>query len=156
MLFRSGYLKRMPVSEFEATSRGTRGKAGTRSQGEEAVKLFISCNDHDSLLLFSDRGVVYSLPAYRVPLCSRAARGTPIVQLLPIPREELITSLLAVSAFEDDLVLVMLTSGGYIKRTRLSAFANIRANGLIAISLEDGDALRWVRLALPGDSVLIG
>jgi DNA gyrase subunit A len=146
----------MPVSEFEATSRGTRGKAGTRSQGEEAVKLFISCNDHDSLLLFSDRGVVYSLPAYRVPMCSRAARGTPIVQLLPIPREELITSLLAVSAFEDDLVLVMLTSGGYIKRTRLSAFANIRANGLIAISLEEGDALRWVRLALPGDSVLIG
>jgi DNA gyrase subunit A len=156
LLTENGYLKRMPVSEFEATSRGTRGKAGTRSQGEEAVKLFISCNDHDSLLLFSDRGVVYSLPAYRVPMCSRTARGTPIVQLLPIPREELITSLLAVSAFEDDLVLVMLTSGGYIKRTRLSAFANIRANGLIAISLEEGDALRWVRLALPGDSVLIG
>jgi len=156
LLTENGYLKRMPVSEFEATSRGTRGKAGTRSQGEEAVKLFISCNDHDSLLLFSDRGVVYSLPAYRVPMCSRTARGTPIVQLLPIPREELITSLLAVGAFEDDQVLVMLTSGGYIKRTRLSAFANIRANGLIAISLEEGDALRWVRLALPGDSVLIG
>jgi DNA gyrase subunit A len=156
LLTENGYLKRMPVSEFEATSRGTRGKAGTRSQGEEAVKLFISCNDHDSLLLFSDRGVVYSLPAYRVPMCSRAARGTPIVQLLPIPREELITSLLAVSAFDDDLMLVMLTSGGYVKRTRLSAFANIRANGLIAISLEEGDALRWVRLALPGDSVLIG
>ena len=156
LLTENGYLKRMPVSEFEATSRGTRGKAGTRSQGEEAVKLFISCNDHDSLLLFSDRGVVYSLPAYRVPMCSRTARGTPIVQLLPIPREELITSLLAVSAFEDDLMLVMLTSSGYVKRTRLSAFANIRANGLIAISLEEGDALRWVRLALSGDSVLIG
>ncbi|MFM9104472.1 MAG: DNA gyrase subunit A, partial [Cyanobium sp.] len=150
LLTETGYLKRMPVSEFEATSRGTRGKAGTRSQGEEAVKLFISCNDHDNLLLFSDRGVVYTVPAYRVPVGSRAAKGTPIVQLLPIPREELITSLLAVGALEDDRVLVMLTSGGYIKRTRLSAFANIRANGLIAISLEDGDALRWVRLALPG------
>lgn len=156
LLTETGYLKRMPVSEFEATSRGTRGKAGTRSQGEEAVKLFISCNDHDNLLLFSDRGVVYAVPAYRVPICSRAAKGTPIVQLLPIPREEQITSLLAVSAFSEDAVLVMLTSGGYIKRTRLSAFANIRANGLIAISLEDGDDLRWVRLALPGDSVLIG
>jgi DNA gyrase subunit A len=106
--------------------------------------------------LFSDRGVVYSVPAYRVPMCSRAAKGTPIVQLLPIPREELITSLLAVSAFEDNMVLVMLTSGGYVKRTRLSAFGNIRSNGLIAISLEEGDALTWVRLALPGDSVLIG
>jgi DNA gyrase subunit A len=156
LLTETGYLKRMPVSEFEATSRGTRGKAGTRSQGEEAVKLFISCNDHDAMLLFSDRGVVYSLPAYRVPICSRTAKGTPIVQLLPIPREEAITSVLAVSTFGADEQLVMLTSKGYIKRTTLSAFANIRVNGLIAISLEEGDALRWVRLALPGDSVLIG
>ena len=156
LLTENGYLKRMPVSEFESTSRGTRGKAGTKSQGEEAVRLFISCNDHDSLLLFSDRGVVYSLPAYRVPIASRAAKGTPVVQLLPIPREEQITSLLAVSAFEEDVQLVMLTSGGFIKRTPLSAFANIRANGLIAINLEDADSLRWVRLARAGDSVLIG
>jgi DNA gyrase subunit A len=156
LLTETGYLKRMPVSEFEATSRGTRGKAGTRSQGEEAVKVFISCNDHDHLLLFSDRGVVYTVPAYRVPVGSRAAKGTPIVQLLPIPREEQITSLLAVSEFTEDGVLVMLTSGGTIKRTRLSAFANIRSNGLIAIDLVEGDALTWVRMALPGDSILIG
>jgi DNA gyrase subunit A len=156
LLTENGYLKRMPVSEFEATSRGTRGKAGTRSQAEEAVRLFISCNDHDHLLLFSDRGVVYTVPAYRVPVGSRAAKGTPIVQLLPIPREEQITSLLAVSEFTEDGVLVMLTSGGTIKRTRLSAFANIRSNGLIAIDLVEGDALTWVRMALPGDSILIG
>ena len=156
LLTENGYLKRMTVSEFESTSRGTRGKAGTKSQGEEAVRLFISCNDHDSLLLFSDRGVVYSLPAYRVPIASRAAKGTPVVQLLPIPREEQITSLLAVSAFEEDVQLVMLTTGGFIKRTPLSAFSNIRANGLIAINLEDADSLRWVRLARAGDSVLIG
>ena len=156
LLTENGYLKRMPVSEFESTSRGTRGKAGTKSQGEEAVRLFISCNDHDSLLLFSDRGVVYSLPAYRVPIASRAAKGTPVVQLLPIPREEQITSLQAVSAFEEDVQLVMLTTGGFIKRTPLSAFSNIRANGLIAINLEDADSLRWVRLARAGDSVLIG
>jgi DNA gyrase/topoisomerase IV subunit A len=74
LLTETGYLKRMPVSEFEATSRGTRGKAGTRSQGEEAVKLFIGCNDHDTLLLFSDRGVAYALPAYRVPQCSRTGQ----------------------------------------------------------------------------------
>jgi DNA gyrase subunit A len=156
LLTETGYLKRMPVSEFEATSRGTRGKAGTRSQGEEAVKLFIGCNDHDTLLLFSDRGVAYALPAYRVPQCSRTAKGTPVVQLLPIPREEAITSLLAVSEFNDDTDLLMLTQGGFIKRTRLSAFSNIRSNGLIAIGLEDGDALTWVRLSIPGDSVLIG
>ncbi len=156
LLTETGYLKRMPVNEFEATSRGTRGKAGTRSQGEEEVKKFISCNDHDSLLLFSDRGVAYALPAYRVPQCSRTAKGTPIVQLLPIPREEAITSLLSVSSFDDENYLLMLTRGGYIKRTPLSAFSKIRANGLIAIGLEDGDALIWVRLAESGDSVLIG
>ena len=156
LLTETGYLKRMPVNEFEATSRGTRGKAGTRSQGEEEVKKFISCNDHDSLLLFSDRGIAYALPAYRVPQCSRTAKGTPIVQLLPIPREEAITSLLSVSSFDDENYLLMLTRGGYIKRTPLSAFSKIRANGLIAIGLEDGDALTWVRLAESGDSVLIG
>ena len=156
LLTETGYLKRMPVNEFEATSRGTRGKAGTRSQGEEEVKKFISCNDHDSLLLFSDRGIAYALPAYRVPQCSRTAKGTPIVQLLPIPREESITSLLSVSSFDDENYLLMLTRGGYIKRTPLSAFSKIRANGLIAIGLEEGDALTWVRLAESGDSVLIG
>ncbi|BEV36560.1 DNA gyrase subunit A [Synechococcus sp. M16CYN] len=156
LLTEAGYLKRMPVSEFEATNRGTRGKSGTRGQDEEAVKLFIGCNDHDTLLLFSYRGVAYALPAYRVPQCSRAARGTPVVQLLPIPRQEAITSLLAVSEFNDDADLLMLTQGGFIKRTCLSAFSNIRSNGLIAIGLEDGDALAWVRLSIPGDSVLIG
>ncbi len=156
LLTETGYLKRMPVNEFESTSRGTRGKSGTRSQGEEEVKLFISCNDHDNLILFSDRGVAYSVPAYRVPQCSRAAKGTPIVQLLPIPREEAITSLISLSSFDEDNHLLMLTSGGFIKRTPVSAFSRIRANGLISINLEEGDALRWARLASPGDSVLIG
>ena len=155
LLTETGYLKRMPVSEFESTSRGTRGKAGTRSQGEEEVKLFISCNDHDTLLLFSDRGVAYALPTYRVPQCSRAAKGTPVVQLLPIPREEEITSVLSVSSFDDESHLLMLTKGGFIKRTSVSAFGKIRSNGLIAIGLEEGDALSWVRLAVSGDSVLI-
>ncbi len=156
LLTETGYLKRMPVSEFESTSRGTRGKSGTRSQGEEEVKRFISCNDHDNLLLFSARGVVYTLPAYRVPQCSRAAKGTPVVQLLPIPREEAITSLISVTSFDDDNHLLMLTTGGFIKRTPVSAFSKIRANGLISINLEEGDSLRWVRLAASGDSVLIG
>ncbi len=156
LLTETGYLKRMPVNEFDSTSRGTRGKAGTRSQGEEAVKLFISCNDHDTLLFFSARGVAYALPAYRVPQCSRSAKGTPTVQLLPIPREEAITSLLSVSSFDDDAHILMLTKGGYIKRSLLSSFSNIRANGLIAIGLEEGDELTWVRLAVSGDSALIG
>ncbi len=156
LLTETGYLKRMPVNEFESTSRGSRGKAGTKTQEDDEVKLFISCNDHDTLLLFSDRGVSYALPAYRVPMSSRTAKGTPSVQLLPIPREEKITSLVAVDSFNNDCYLLMLTKAGFIKRTSLSAFSKIRSNGLIAINLEDGDALTWVRLSKEGDSVLIG
>ncbi len=156
LLTEAGYLKRMPVNEFESTSRGSRGKAGTKTQEDDEVKLFISCNDHDTLLLFSDRGVSYALPAYRVPMSSRTAKGTPSVQLLPIPREEKITSIVAVDSFDNDCYLLMLTKAGFIKRTSLSAFSKIRSNGLIAINLEDGDALTWVRLSNEGDSVLIG
>jgi len=156
LLTEAGYLKRMPVNEFESTSRGSRGKAGTKTQEDDEVKLFISCNDHDTLLLFSDRGVSYALPAYRVPMSSRTAKGTPSVQLLPIPREEKITSLVAVDSFDNDCYLLMLTKAGFIKRTSLSAFSKIRSNGLIAINLEDGDALTWVRLSKESDSVLIG
>ncbi len=156
LLTEAGYLKRMPINEFESTSRGSRGKAGTKSKEDDDVKLFISCNDHDTLLLFSDRGVAYALPAYRVPMSSRTAKGTPSVQLLPIPREEKITSLVAVDSFDNDSYLLMLTKAGFIKRTALSAFSKIRSNGLIAINLEDGDALTWVRLSKEGDSVLIG
>ncbi len=156
LLTETGYLKRMPVNEFESTSRGSRGKAGTKTQEDDEVKLFISCNDHDTLLLFSDRGVSYALPAYRVPMSSRTAKGTPSVQLLPIPRDEKITSLVAVDSFDNDCYLLMLTKAGFIKRTSLSAFSKIRSNGLIAINLEDGDALTWVRLSKEGESVLIG
>jgi len=156
LLTEAGYLKRMPVNEFESTSRGSRGKAGTKTQEDDEVKLFISCNDHDTLLLFSDRGVSYALPAYRVPMSSRTAKGTPSVQLLPIPREEKLTSLVAVDSFDNDCYLLMLTRAGFIKRSSLSAFSKIRSNGLIAINLEDGDALTWVRLSKEGDSVLIG
>ena len=156
LLTTAGYLKRMPVSEFESTSRGSRGKAGTKNQEDDEVKLFISCNDHDTLLLFSDRGVAYALPAYRVPMSSRTAKGTPSVQLLPIPREEQITSLVSVDSFDNECYLLMLTKAGFIKRTPLSAFSKVRSNGQIAINLEEGDALTWVRLSTEGDSVLIG
>ncbi len=156
LLTTAGYLKRMPVSEFESTSRGSRGKAGTKNQEDDEVKLFISCNDHDTLLLFSDRGVAYALPAYRVPMSSRTAKGTPSVQLLPIPREEQITSLVSVDSFDNECYLLMLTKAGFIKRTPLTAFSKVRSNGLIAINLEEGDALTWVRLSTEGDSVLIG
>ena len=151
-----GYMKRMPVSAFEAQNRATRGRAGAKMKEDDAIEHFFACCDHDSILFFSDRGVVYSLKAYQIPMGSRIARGMPVVQLLPVPREEQITSVMAVSEFTEDEYLVMMTDHGYIKKTALSAFSNIRTNGLIAIALEDADQLRWVRRARVEDTILIG
>jgi DNA gyrase subunit A len=156
LITEQGYIKRMPVSTFEAQSRATRGKAGTKMKEDDGVEHFLSCCDHDSVLFFSDRGVVYSVKAYQIPVSSRTARGMPVLQLLPIPMEEKITSMVSVTEFSTEEYLVMLTRSGYIKKTALSAFANIRTNGLIAISLEEGDQLRWVRRAKVGDSIIIG
>ena len=156
LLTEQGYIKRMPVNTFEAQSRATRGKAAARVKEDDGVEHFLTCCDHDSVLFFSDRGVVYCLKAYQIPVGSRTSRGMPIVQMLPIPRDEKITSVVPVTEFSSDEFLVMLTKGGYIKKTELAAFSNIRANGLIAISLEDGDQLRWVRRARVEDSIIIG
>ena len=156
LLTEQGYIKRMPVNTFEAQSRATRGKAAAKVKENDNVEHFLTCCDHDSILFFSQRGVVYCLRAYQIPVCSRTSRGTPIVQMLPIPKEEKITSIVPVSEFTRDEYLVMLTKGGNIKKTELAAFSNIRANGLIAISLEEGDQLRWVRRAKAEDSVIVG
>ncbi|QDL08522.1 DNA gyrase subunit A [Brasilonema octagenarum UFV-E1] len=156
LLTEQGYIKRMAVNTFEAQSRATRGKAAAKMKEDDNVEHFLTCCDHDSVLFFSERGVVYCLKTYQIPISSRTSRGTPIVQMLPIPKEEKITSIVPVTEFSSDEYLVMLTKGGYIKKTELAAFSNIRANGLIAISLEEGDQLRWVRRARVEDSVIIG
>jgi DNA gyrase subunit A len=156
LLTEQGYIKRMAVNTFEAQSRATRGKAAAKMKEDDGVEHFLTCCDHDSVLFFSERGVVYCLKTYQIPISSRTSRGTPIVQMLPIPKEEKITSIVPVGEFSNDEYLVMLTKGGNIKKTELAAFSNIRANGLIAISLEEGDQLRWVRRARVEDSVIIG
>jgi DNA gyrase subunit A len=156
LLTEQGYIKRMPVSTFAAQQRATRGKAAAKIKEDDVVEHFLTCCDHDHVLFFSDRGVVYAVSAYHIQAASRTARGMPIVQMLPIPKDEKITSIVAVSEFSEDVFLVMLTRKGYIKKTALSAFSNIRTNGLIAISLGEGDQLRWVRLAREEDSIILG
>ena len=156
LLTQQGYLKKMLVNTFEAQNRATRGKSGAKIKEDDVVEHFLTGCEHDSVLFFSDKGVVYVLNAYQIPSSSRTARGVPIVQLLPISSEEKITSIIPVSEFNEQEYLVMLTKHGFIKKTSLYAFRNIRSNGLIAISLQEGDHLRWVRLATDEDSILIG
>ena len=156
LLTEQGYVKRMPMDTFEAQNRATRGKSAIKMKEDDGVEHFMTCCDRESVLFFSDRGVVYCVKAYQIPIGSRTSRGVPIVQLLPIPKDEKITSVIPVTEFSDDDYLVMLTQNGFIKKTALSAFSNIRTNGLIAISLNGGDRLSWVRLAKEEDSIIIG
>ncbi len=151
-----GYIKRLSLDTFVAQNRATRGKAGANMKEDDAVEHFLACRTHDHILFFSDRGKVYSLRAYEISESSRTARGSALVQLLQVASDEKITSVLAVSEFSEDQYLVMLTAGGYVKKTKLTAFANIRNNGLIAIALEEGDQLRWVRLATSANTLIVG
>lgn len=155
LLTNQGYLKKMLLNTFEAQNRATRGKSGAKIKDNDMVEHFFTCCEHDNVLFFSDRGVVYLINAYQIPSSSRTAKGVPIVQMLPINKEEKITSIVPVSEFTEDEYLVMLTKKGSIKKTSLSAFKSIRSNGLIAITLSEGDQLRWVRLAKAEDSILI-
>ena len=156
MVTEQGYVKRMPVDTFTAQHRATRGKASANVKDDDAIAHFFACRSHDKVLFFTDRGKVYGVKAYEVPESGRAARGTAIVQLLPIASGEKITTVLPISEFCEDEYLVMLTAGGYIKKTKLPAFANIRSNGLIAIALEEGDLLRWVRRTKADNTIIVG
>ena len=154
---RAGYIKRLPSEEFEAQSRGGKGKAGTKmSTQEDAVAHFFACNNHDSVLFVTDRGIAYSVKAHQIPVASRSAKGIPLPQLLPISIEEEVTSIVTVEKFGEEEFLVLLTSQGYVKKTPLAAFEKISARGLTIISLNGNDTLRWTRKLSNTEDVLIG
>lgn len=158
MMTRSGYIKRVPIEEFETQARGTKGKAGARlSADDDSVSQFFSCNDHDVILFITDKGKAYSVKAFQVPIASRTAKGVPLPQVLPINSDELVTSVIPVDSFGIDETehLVLLTSQGFVKKTPLKAFESISARGLIIISLGESDSLRWARRCLPHEEVLI-
>eukprot|EP00903_Cladosiphon_okamuranus_P010462 g9898.t1 len=153
----AGYIKRMPLEEFTAQNRGTRGKAGAKmSSDHDVVQHFFTCQDHDTILFVSDRGVAYGIRAFQVPVGSRIAKGVPVPQVLPIAGDEQITSVLAVDNFKDDEYLVLLTQKGFIKRTPLAAFKSTSSRGLIIISLGEDDTLRWVKRCREDDGIIIG
>ena len=151
-----GYLKRISLDTFERQNRATRGKSGIKTKEDDDIQHFFTAMMHDKVLFFSSKGTVYSLNVYDFPEGGRQAKGLPIVNVLPIDQDEKITAVVPVSNFSQDANLIMLTQKGYIKRIQLDNFANIRKNGIIAISLEDGDRLNWVKLSNSNDEIIIG
>lgn len=151
-----GYLKRISLDTFERQNRATRGKSGIKTKEDDDIQHFFTAMMHDKVLFFSSKGTVYSLNVYDFPEGQRQAKGLPIVNVLPIEQDEKITAVVPVSAFSKELNLIMLTMGGYVKRIELDNFSNIRRNGIIAIGLEEGDGLNWVKLATAKDEIIIG
>ncbi|TYJ38249.1 hypothetical protein E1A91_A05G430900v1 [Gossypium mustelinum] len=148
-----GYVKRMKPSTFNLQNRGTIGKSVGKLRVNDAMSDFIVCRSHDHVLYFSDRGIVYSAYAYKIPESSRTAAGTPLIQIISLSEGERITSIVPVSEFAEDQFLVMLTVNGYIKKVSLNYFSAIRSTGIIAIQLVPGDELKWVRCCTNDDLV---
>ena len=140
-LSHSGYIKTQSLGDYSAQRRGGKGKAATKMKDEDFVDQLFIANSHDNVLCFSNTGKVYWLKVYELPLASRTARGKPIVNLLPLEKNESINAILPVKEFCDDKFILMATSSGTVKKTKLSNFNKPRKGGIIALELRDNDKL---------------
>jgi DNA gyrase subunit A len=152
---RFGYIKRIEQSEYSLQHRGGRGVKGMSTREEDiATEMFI-CNSHNYVLFFTDKGRVYRLKCYMIPEGNRTSKGLNIANVLPIAPDEKVTSMIPVKEFEEDKYLIMITKYGIVKRIELNAYNTARKGGLIALDLNEGDELAWVRMTNGNDQVLV-
>ncbi|MFR6587423.1 MAG: DNA gyrase subunit A [Ruminococcus sp.] len=142
----SGYIKRISVDAYKSQRRGGRGVTGMKQREEDFVSELMISSSHANILFISNLGVMYKLKCYELPEGSKNARGTNIINLLPLSAGEKIAAVLTTPDFDEGKYVVMITRAGKIKRTALSAYKNVRKNGLIAIGLDEGDEIAAVRL----------
>jgi DNA gyrase subunit A len=148
-LSQRGYVKRLSIGTFRSQRRGGRGKLAMITREEDAVRHLLVANTHDNLLFFTNRGRVFITKVHAAPEASRQAKGIPIINLpgVQVEAREYVSAIISLPQFEPDHYMVMATRRGMIKKTSLAEYAKIRANGLIAISLQEGDELQWVGLS---------
>ncbi len=150
-----GYIKRMAEDTYKLQRRGGRGVSGmSRKEDDIATEMFIS-NSHDFILFFTDKGRVYRLKCYEIPEASRQSKGMNILNILPISSDEKVTSMIRVPEFDEDKYLIMVTRQGIIKRIELNAYNTARKGGLIALDLNEGDELAWVKMTDGNNDVII-
>ena len=147
-LSQRGYIKRQQIGTFRSQRRGGKGKLAMITREEDAVRHLMVANTHDSILFFTNRGRVFITKVHTLPEASRQAKGLPIINLpgVMVDQGEYVSAIITIPQFEADHYMAMATRGGMIKKTSLAEYAKIRSNGLIAISLVEGDELRWVGL----------
>ena len=155
-LTHNGYIKRLPASTYRSQKRGGKGVQGMGTNEDDFVEQLISTSTHDTILFFSNKGKVYRAKGYEIPEFGRTAKGIPIINLLEVEKGEWINAIIPVSEFDENSYLFFTTRHGVSKRTTLSQFANIRNNGLIALSLRDEDELMAVRLTNGEKQIIIG
>lgn len=156
LLTTENYIKRTLVSEYRRQHRGGKGKRGMTTKEEDVIDQLIPASTHDYLLFFTNKGRIFRLKAYEVPAASLAAKGVAAVNLLALQPEEKITSIIKHEKdANDDGYLFMATTKGTVKKTPFKDYANIRTNGLIAIKLDDGDELRWIKKTTGDNDVII-
>ncbi len=156
-LSKENYIKRMPVSTYRAQGRGGKGVTGGQTKETDMAAHLVSTDTHANVLFFTNQGRVFSIKAHQVPVASRQARGTAIVNVIQLAPEERVTALVPIEDFkaEGEWYLFMATQGGFVKKTVLSDFEKVRSSGLIAINLTKGDELRWVHVTDGKDDVLM-
>lgn len=152
-----GYIKRQPVESYSLQNRGGRGVKGMTRREEDVADTMFTCSSHDYIMFFTSYGKAYRLKGYEIPEGSKQSKGMNVVNLLPLEPEEKISSMIRVPDFGSDETnyLIMVTKKGVIKRIDLEQFKNIRKSGIIAINLDDGDELAWVRLSQGNDDILV-
>ncbi len=156
-LSQRGYIKRQPIGTFRSQRRGGRGKLAMLTREEDAVRHLRIANTHDNILFFTNRGRVFITKVHTLPDASRQAKGLPIINLpgVQVEQREYVSAIISLPQFEPGHYLVMATRRGMIKKTSLEDYAKIRANGLIAINLIDGDELQWVGLSDGGNDIIV-
>ncbi len=154
-LSHGGYVKAQSLSDYQSQRRGGKGKAATKMKDEDFVDQLFVANSHDTVLCFSSTGKVHWLKVYELPMASRTAKGKPIVNLLPLEKDEVINAILPVTEFTDDQFVFMVTSSGTCKKTSLTNFARPRKGGIIAIELRDGDKLVGVEITSGDNDIML-
>lgn len=149
------YIKRLPSDTYKTQGRGGKGVIGANHKAEDIFEHMISTRNHHAILFFTNKGRVFQLPAYEIPAASRTARGTALVNVLNLTPGEKVTSLIPVADFSEGKFLFMATKAGFVKKTKIDDFTNVRASGLIAIVLNAGDELKWVRVTSGSNDVLM-
>lgn len=152
---RYGYIKRQSLDSYKTQKRGGCGVSGLTRRDEDVVNELFIINSHDYVLFFTNFGRVYRLKCFEIHEGSRTSKGSNIANLLPIAADERVTSMIKVTEFEDNKFLIMVTKNGIIKRTDLKSFNTARKGGLIALGLDEGDELSWVRMTDGSNDMIV-